>query len=116
LRLALLQPSKRNAPGARTAVPCGQLSLRFVISPSGVGRIAAILRDEGPWKNSAVLANSGGRAKSFGLAESLTRDLGKRHDAEAAGYACTRAAVSLGVWDIISIGSTDFVAVQVKTR
>jgi hypothetical protein len=75
-------------------------------------RIAAILRDEGPWKNSAVLANSGGRAKSFRLAESLTRDLGKRYDAEAAGYACTRAAASLGVWDIISIGSTDAVLVS----
>lgn len=35
---------------------------------------------------------------------------------EAAGYACTRAAASLGVFDIIGIGSTDFVAVQVKTR
>ena len=35
---------------------------------------------------------------------------------EAAGYACTRAAASLGAWDIIGIGSTDFVAVQVKTR
>jgi hypothetical protein len=27
-----------------------------------------------------------------------------------------RAAASLGAWDIIGIGSTDFVAVQVKTR
>ena len=35
---------------------------------------------------------------------------------EAAGYACTRAAASLGAWDVIGIGSTDFVAVQVKTR
>lgn len=35
---------------------------------------------------------------------------------EAAGYACTRAAASLGAWDIIGIGSTDFVAMQVKTR
>lgn len=35
---------------------------------------------------------------------------------KAAGYACTRAAGSLGVWDIIGIGSTDLVLVQVKTR
>ena len=35
---------------------------------------------------------------------------------ESAGYQCTRAAASLGVWDIVGIGSTDVVLVQVKTR
>jgi Holliday junction resolvase len=35
---------------------------------------------------------------------------------EAAGYACTRAAASLGVFDIIGVGSADIVLVQVKTR
>jgi hypothetical protein len=35
---------------------------------------------------------------------------------EAAGYACTRAAASLGTWDIIGVGSTDFALVQVNTR
>lgn len=35
---------------------------------------------------------------------------------EAAGYRCTRAAASLGVWDLIGVGSTDVVLVQVKTR
>jgi hypothetical protein len=35
---------------------------------------------------------------------------------EAAGYACCRSAASLGSWDIIGIGSTDVVLVQVKTR
>jgi hypothetical protein len=35
---------------------------------------------------------------------------------ETAGYHCTRAAASLGVWDIIGIGSADVVLVQVKTR
>jgi hypothetical protein len=35
---------------------------------------------------------------------------------EAAGYQCTRAAASLGAWDIIGISPTDFVVVQVKTR
>lgn len=35
---------------------------------------------------------------------------------EAAGYCCTRAAASLGAWDIIGIGSTDVVLCQVKTR
>jgi hypothetical protein len=35
---------------------------------------------------------------------------------EAAGYACTRAAASLGAWDIIGIGSSDIVLCQVKTR
>jgi len=35
---------------------------------------------------------------------------------ETAGYRCTRAAASLGAWDIICIGSTDIVLCQVKTR
>ena len=35
---------------------------------------------------------------------------------EAAGYCCTRAAASFGVWDIIGKCSTDSVLVQVKTR
>ena len=30
---------------------------------------------------------------------------------EAAGYRCTRAAASLGAWDIIGIGSVDLVLV-----
>lgn len=35
---------------------------------------------------------------------------------EAAGYRCTRAAASLGAWDIIGIGSADVLLVQVKSR
>lgn len=35
---------------------------------------------------------------------------------EAAGYAVTRAAGSLGAWDLIGISSTDMVLCQVKTR
>lgn len=35
---------------------------------------------------------------------------------EAAGYHCTKAAASLGVWDVIGIGSTDIVLVQVKSN
>lgn len=35
---------------------------------------------------------------------------------EAAGYVCTKAGASLGVWDIIGVGSNDFVLLQVKTR
>lgn len=35
---------------------------------------------------------------------------------EAAGYAVCRAAASLGVWDLIAVGSTDVVLCQVKTR
>jgi len=35
---------------------------------------------------------------------------------ESAGYQCTRAAASLGAWDIVGIGSTDVVLVQCKTR
>ena len=35
---------------------------------------------------------------------------------EAAGYQCTRAAASLGAWDLIGIGSQDVVLCQVKTR
>jgi len=34
---------------------------------------------------------------------------------EAAGYRCTRAAASLGEWDIVAIGPTDIVLVQCKT-
>jgi uncharacterized protein with GYD domain len=35
---------------------------------------------------------------------------------EAAGYRCTRAAASLGAWDIVAIGPTDVVLCQVKTN
>jgi hypothetical protein len=35
---------------------------------------------------------------------------------EAMGYCCTRAAASLGAWDIVGIGPTDVVLLQVKTR
>jgi Holliday junction resolvase len=35
---------------------------------------------------------------------------------EAAGYACTRSAASLGEWDIIGVSADGFVLVQVKTR
>lgn len=35
---------------------------------------------------------------------------------EASGYSCTRAAASLGVFDIIGIGATDIVLVQVKSN
>ena len=35
---------------------------------------------------------------------------------EASAYRCTRAAASLGVFDIVGVGSTDVVLVQVKTR
>jgi hypothetical protein len=35
---------------------------------------------------------------------------------EATGYRCTRAAASLGAWDILGIRAPDIVLVQVKTR
>lgn len=35
---------------------------------------------------------------------------------EAAGYSCTRAAASLGLWDIVAVSPTDVVLLQVKTR
>lgn len=35
---------------------------------------------------------------------------------EAAGYRVTRAAASLGEWDLVGVSSTDVVLVQVKTR
>jgi len=35
---------------------------------------------------------------------------------EAAGYSCTKAAASLGTFDIIGIGSQDIVLVQVKSN
>jgi hypothetical protein len=35
---------------------------------------------------------------------------------EAAGYLCTRAAASLGIFDVVGIGPSDVVLVQIKTR
>lgn len=35
---------------------------------------------------------------------------------EVAGYAVTRAAASLGAFNLVGVGSTDVVLVQVKTR
>ena len=35
---------------------------------------------------------------------------------EAAGYGVTRAAASLGCWDLIAIGSVDVVLCQVKSN
>jgi Holliday junction resolvase len=35
---------------------------------------------------------------------------------ETAGYSVTRAAASLGAWDLVGISSVDVVLVQVKTR
>jgi Holliday junction resolvase-like predicted endonuclease len=35
---------------------------------------------------------------------------------EAAGYRVTRAAGSLGDWDLVGLSSTDVVLVQVRTR
>lgn len=35
---------------------------------------------------------------------------------EAAGYRCTKSGSSLGVWDVIGIGPTDLVLVQVKSN
>jgi hypothetical protein len=35
---------------------------------------------------------------------------------EAAGYAVTRSAGSLGQWDLVAIGRTDVVLCQVRTR
>lgn len=35
---------------------------------------------------------------------------------EAAGYSCTKAGASLGVFDVIAVGSNDFVLLQVKSN
>lgn len=35
---------------------------------------------------------------------------------ETAGYSVTRAAASLGAWDLIGVGSTDIALVQVKSN
>jgi hypothetical protein len=35
---------------------------------------------------------------------------------ESAGYACTRAAASLGVFDVVAIGSKDVILLQVKSN
>lgn len=35
---------------------------------------------------------------------------------ESLGYSCTRAAASLGVWDVIAIGPSDFILVQCKSN
>ncbi len=39
-----------------------------------------------------------------------------RNILEAAGYRVTRAAGSMGEWDLVAISSADVVLVQVKTR
>ena len=36
--------------------------------------------------------------------------------AEALGYQCTRAAGSMGAWDIICLSKSDVVVIQCKTR
>lgn len=35
---------------------------------------------------------------------------------ESAGYQCTKSGASLGCWDVLGIGKTDFVCVQVKSN
>jgi Holliday junction resolvase len=35
---------------------------------------------------------------------------------EAAGYSCCRSAASLGEWDVVGIGPTDVILLQIKTR
>jgi len=35
---------------------------------------------------------------------------------EKSGYRCTRSAASLGCWDIVGVGKSDFVLVQVKSN
>jgi uncharacterized protein with GYD domain len=35
---------------------------------------------------------------------------------EASGYRVTRAAGSMGTWDLVAIGAQDVVLIQVKTR
>lgn len=35
---------------------------------------------------------------------------------EASGYRCTRSGASLGDWDVIGVGPTDVVLVQVKSN
>jgi Holliday junction resolvase len=35
---------------------------------------------------------------------------------ETAGYSCTRAAASLGIFDVIGVGPRDIVLVQVKSN
>src|SRR5262245_24663047 len=35
---------------------------------------------------------------------------------ESQGYRCTRAAASLGVFDVVAVGPDDILLVQVKTR
>lgn len=35
---------------------------------------------------------------------------------QSVGYACTRAAASLGVWEVVGIGSADVVLVKVNSR
>jgi Holliday junction resolvase len=51
-----------------------------------------------------------------------TKAKGSRHERrskallEASGYSVTRAAASFGVFDLVGVGSTDFVLCHVKTR
>ena len=62
----------------------------------------------------------GGEEKTVSLRNAKAKGTRAEHRTirllESLGYACTRAAASLGAWDIIGIGSTDVVLVQCKTR
>jgi hypothetical protein len=62
------------------------------------------------------------RRHSAGRARLNAKKKGSRNEyrsmrlLEASGYACTRAAASLSVFDIIGIGATDVVLVQTKSN
>ena len=60
----------------------------------------------GPWRAHKVNAKTKGTRNEHPSMRLL----------EAAGYAVTRAAASLGAWDIIAVSSRDVVLLQVKTR
>ncbi len=51
-----------------------------------------------------------------GKAKGTRNEHRSRQLLESAGYRVTRAAGSLGEWDLIGLSATDLVLVQVKTR
>ena len=67
-----------------------------------------------PWGK--VWLNRGGFPHTNAKAKGTRNEHRSIRLLEAAGYQCTRAAASLGAWDMIGISSSDVVPVQVKTR
>lgn len=67
--------------------------------------------------NRLIRASAGTRAEAVNTKAKGSRNERRSRDLlEAAGYRVTRAAGSLGPWDLVGLGPTGAVVVQVKTE